>query len=274
MWGIAKCFGASSASAKKTACSASENVNNHPKIDTHHGEKMPIIAVVGSRKSGKTTVIEALVNGLAKKGYKVATAKHIHSTGFTIDTAGKDTWRHTEAGAFITLGVAPNELVFIKKTDTTQYGLTEIVRHCEDDTDIVILEGFRTLVAQTPYIPKVVAVKTIKEIQETSEYFKPIIAFTGNISVKPKGLHIPYFNALAEPEKLVETVENRIEPMIKKERKLKAAIQIQIDGRRLPLNLFVQKIMRTVALSMVSTLKDVSIQGDENVSITISKPSK
>jgi molybdopterin-guanine dinucleotide biosynthesis protein MobB len=94
------------------------------------GEKMPIIAVVGSRKSGKTTAVEALVNGLTKKGYKVATVKHIHGIDFTIDTKGKDTWRHTEAGAFITLVVAPNELVFIKKTDTTEYGLTEIVSHC------------------------------------------------------------------------------------------------------------------------------------------------
>jgi len=238
------------------------------------GEKMSIIAVVGSRKSGKTTAVEALVNGLTKKGYKVATVKHIHGIDFTIDTKGKDTWRHTEAGAFITLGVAPNELVFIKKTDTTEYGLTKIVSHCEDEADVIVLEGFRNLVAQDPYIPKVVAVKTIEEVKETSECFKPIIAFTGSMTTKPKRLRIPYFDALEKPEKLVEIVENKIEPMIKKERKLRAAIKIRIDGRRLPLNLFVQKIMRTVALSMVSTLRDVSIKGDENVSITISKPSK
>jgi hypothetical protein len=120
----------------------------------------------------------------------------------------------------------------------------------------------------------VVAVKTIEEVKETSECFKPIIAFTGSMTTKPKRLRIPYFDALQKPEKLVEIVENKIEPMIKKERKLRAAIKIRIDGRRLPLNLFVQKIMRTVALSMVSTLRDVSIKGDENVSITISKPSK
>ncbi len=62
--------------------------------------------------------------------------------------------------------------------------------------------------------------------------------------------------------------------MILKEKKQKAAIKIAVGGRRLPLNLFVQRIMRTVVLSMVSTLRDVSIEGDENVFVTITKPSK
>ena len=90
----------------------------------------------------------------------------------------------------------------------------------------------------------------------------------------PEGLRIPYFDALQKPEKLVETVENKIKPMIKKEKKLKAAIKIKIDGKPLPLSLFVQKIMRTVVLSMVSTLKGTSIKGDENVLVTIASPSK
>jgi len=235
---------------------------------------MPIIAVVGSRKSGKTTAVEALINGLTRKGYKVATVKHIPEPDFTMDTKEKDTWRHTKAGALVTMGVAPNELAIIKKADTTKYGLTEIIKHCEDEANIIILEGFRDLVAQNPLIPKVIAVKTMEEVKETSKYFEPIIAFVGAIPSKPKRLRIPYIDSLQKPEKLVEIVENKIKPMIMKEKKLEAAIKITVDGRRLPLNLFVQKIMRTVVLSMVSTLKDVSIEGDENVFITISGPSK
>lgn len=235
---------------------------------------MPIIAVVGSRKSGKTTAIEALVKGLTRKGYKVATVKHIPEPDFSIDTKGKDTWRHTKAGALVTLSVAPNELAIIKKVDTTKYGLTEIAKHCKDETDIIILEGFRDLVAQNPLIPKVVAVKTMKEVKETSEHFKPIIAFAGAIPTKPKQLRIPHIDVLQQPEKLVEIVENKIKPMTMKEKKLKAAIKIEINGKRLPLSLFVQKITRTVVLSMVSTLKDVSIRGDENVFVTITRPSK
>jgi len=235
---------------------------------------MPIIAVVGSRKSGKTTAVEALVKGFTGKGYTIATVKHISEPDFTMDTEGKDTWRHTKAGARVTLSVAPSELTLIKKADTAKYGLTDIVKHCEDEADIIILEGFRDLVAQNPLVPKVVAVKTAEEVKEASQYFKPIVAFSGALSTVPKGLRIPYFDALQKPEKLVETVENKIKPMIRKEKKLKAPIRITVNGKRLPLNLFVQKFTRAVVLSMVSTLRDVSVEGDENVFLTIKSPSK
>jgi len=230
---------------------------------------MPIIAVVGSRKSGKTTAIEALVKGLTKRGYRVATVKHIPEPDFTIDTKGKDTWRHTEAGAYITVSIAPNELALIKKVDTTKYGLTEIVDYCEAEADIIILEGFRNIVAQNPLVPKIVAVKNMEEVKETVEYFKPIIALVGAIQAKPKLPHIPYVDTLQEPEKLVKIVTDKIKPMIKKQKELKAATKIKINGKPLPLNLFVQKIMRAVLLSMVSTLKDTSIKGDENIFINI-----
>ena len=51
---------------------------------------MLIVAVFGSKKSGKTIAVETLVNGLTKKD-KVATVKHIPETDFTIDAKGKGT---------------------------------------------------------------------------------------------------------------------------------------------------------------------------------------
>ena len=50
-----------------------------------------IVAVVGSSESGKTTAVEALIKGLTKNGYTVASAKRIPEPEFTIDTEGKDT---------------------------------------------------------------------------------------------------------------------------------------------------------------------------------------
>ena len=107
---------------------------------------MSIVAVVESKQSGKTTAIENLVQGLTKRGYRIATVNHIPEADFTIDKEGKDTWRHTRAGASIVITVAPNELAIIKKVDTTKYSLNEIVRNVEDDVDITILEGFRKLI--------------------------------------------------------------------------------------------------------------------------------
>jgi hypothetical protein len=102
--------------------------------------------------------------------------------------------------------------------------------------------------------------------------YKPIIAFVGPVSTTPKTLGIPHINVPENPEELVEITENKIKPMIKKEKKPTAMIKIKIEGKPLPLNFFVQKIMRAVVLSMVSTLKNTSIKGDENITINITRP--
>jgi len=179
---------------------------------------MPIIAVVGSRRSGKTTTVEAIVQGLTEKGYIVATAKHVHEADFTIDTKGKDTWRHAQAGAKTILSVAPNELTIIKKVDTTEYDLSVLVEQCEEEADILILEGFRKLVAKNLSIPKVVTVKTVKEASETSKYFKPILAFAGSAKIEKENLKIPKIDILKEPQKLIEIIDKRVGPIIKKRR--------------------------------------------------------
>jgi len=230
---------------------------------------MPIIAVVGSRQSGKTTTVEAIVRGLTQKGYRVATAKHIPEANFTIDTRGKDTWRHAQAGAKAILSVAPNELTIIKKIDTSEFDLNDLVEQCEKEADILIIEGFRKLVAKNLSIPKVATVKTVKEISETSKYFKPILAFEGPAKIHVKGLQIPKIDVLKEPQKLIEIVDKRIGPIIKRRRALKETLKIQVDQKTLPLNPFVKTFVRNVTLAMVSTLKEARIKGDENVSITI-----
>jgi len=228
---------------------------------------MPIIAVVGSRGSGKTTTVEALARGLTEKGYRAATAKHIPEPHFTIDAKEKDTWRHAQAGAKTIMSVAPNELTIIKKVDTTKYDLNTLVEQCEQEADVLILEGFRKLVAKNPSIPKVVTIKTAEEASEALEYFKPILAFESSAKKMIGGLKIPKIDALKEPEKLVNIVEKRFGPVIKRRRTLKGELKVQINKKTLPLNPFVKKFVRNVIIAMMSTLKGTGIRGDEKILI-------
>jgi len=48
-------------------------------------------------------------------------------------------------------------------------------------------------------------------------------------------------------------------------------IVVKIDGKILSLTPFVQNILRKTVLTMISTLRDTEIQGDENVEINIKK---
>lgn len=233
-----------------------------------------IVAVVGSSNSGKTTAVEALIKGLSKRGYTVASAKHIPDPKFTIDTEGKDTWRYAKAGATTVLSVAPKELTVIKKVDTTESSLEQIVAETPDEVDIVILEGFKGLVEQDTTIPKIVATKTDEEISEALERYKNILAFIGHIPDGKVDTEVPFIDALKEPQKLVELVNNKVAVLVERKRKREEKITIQVDEKYLPLGDFVQDIIRNAVLAMVSSLKGVKIKGEEKVSIVIKRLSR
>jgi molybdopterin-guanine dinucleotide biosynthesis protein MobB len=232
---------------------------------------LPIISVVGSQQSGKTATVEALTRGLTEKGYRVATAKHIPEIDFTIDTKKKDTWRHAQAGANIVFSVAPKELTVIRKVETAKLNLDFLVQQCENEADVLILEGFKKLVAKNLVIPKIVTIKNSAEFAETQRVFKPILAFAAPSDLKDKGTKIPVVDALREPEKLVEIVDKRVGPIILKRKTEKDELNIRLDERILPLNPFVQQYVRNVVLAMLSELKTAKIKGNETVSIRIKK---
>lgn len=69
------------------------------------------IGIVGAKNSGKTTLIEALIPRFIERGLTVATIKHTgHSHSF--DQSGKDSHRHRQAGASLTLALSKSEMAF------------------------------------------------------------------------------------------------------------------------------------------------------------------
>ena len=101
----------------------------------------PIVSVIGKSKSGKTTLIEKLVQELKSRGYRVATIKHIPQ-GVNFDEAGKDSWRHIQAGSEATAISSPDKVVMIKPVgqDAT---LDEVACFLGEDYDIILTEGFK-----------------------------------------------------------------------------------------------------------------------------------
>jgi len=171
--------------------------------------KTTVIAVVGSKSSGKTTTIEVLTEQLTKRGYKIAVVKHIPESNFTIDTEGKDTWRFAQSGAKIIVGVASDEIATIEKMDTTSFSLEEILHRCRD-VDFVFLEGFKKLVGKKYDVPKIVTVKSAKEALEALETFKPILAITGLHSIETLNLSVPYLNVFENGKEIVDIVEKNV----------------------------------------------------------------
>ena len=148
-----------------------------------------IVSVVGTSGSGKTTTIEHLIASLTKLGFRVGVAKHIHREGFTIDTEGKDTWKHARAGAKVIIGASPNELAIIKKMsfETKFEEITEILRRQE--LDVALLEGFSTALSKRIMVHKIVAAKSARDLKYTlSKTRPPILAITGQVTRTKKAI--------------------------------------------------------------------------------------
>jgi molybdopterin-guanine dinucleotide biosynthesis protein MobB len=98
-----------------------------------------VIGVCGYHRSGKTTFIEKLVRELTWRGYNVATIKNIHLK-FSVDTEGKDTWRHGVAGSSVVVAASQNETSFIYKKELA---LEEIVAILErvSNPHVILVEG-------------------------------------------------------------------------------------------------------------------------------------
>jgi molybdopterin-guanine dinucleotide biosynthesis protein B len=170
---------------------------------------MQVIAVVGTKKSGKTTTIENLIQELTQRGYAVAAIKHVPEPDFTIDTPGKDTWRYAKAGAKIIISAAANEIATIEKTTIASMPLSALLKKCKN-SDVVFIEGLKKLVATKRDIPKIVVVKSMEEAENAFNLFKPILAFSGGYNTENLGSEVPYVDGMKNPEKLADIIENTL----------------------------------------------------------------
>jgi len=124
---------------------------------------MKIIDVAGLKKSGKTTIVENIVKELTTRGYKVGTIKKIHIPSFTIDTEGKDTFRHKNAGAEFVISLAPEEVALIKTLNGPRE-LASILQMVPKETDFLICEELNEVHNDIKYI---IALKNLDNLEQT-----------------------------------------------------------------------------------------------------------
>jgi molybdopterin-guanine dinucleotide biosynthesis protein B len=200
---------------------------------------IPVVAIVGHSKSGKTTLIEGLIAEFRRRGRRVAAIKHCHG-GFDLDRPGKDSWRYAEAGCESITILGPRRSAVLKQHDP-EYAFTEIVNVAAGNADIVLVEGL----SSGPY-PKIevhrselgkglrcehsdlIAVVTDEPLQTDCKQFSPqeVGALAGFIEEEAAG----------RPE---------------------SRTALRINGQAVPLGSFTQSIIANTIRGMVSSLKGV-----------------
>jgi molybdopterin-guanine dinucleotide biosynthesis protein B len=160
-----------------------------------------VVAVVGGKHSGKTTVIEHLIVEFKRRGYRVGAIKEMVRIP-TLDTPATETDRYSIAGAETIIAVPRDEtVVFLKR----RLNIEEILPFLKG-LDYVVLEGFES----ENKIPKIIAAKTVDEVK--SYYDCSTIAVSGIIteseieSNKVAATKVPTFS-LTETKALVDLVE-------------------------------------------------------------------
>ena len=104
---------------------------------------MKVIGFAGYSGSGKTTLVERLIPALKHLGHRVSVVKHAHHS-FDIDHAGKDTFRHREAGAFEVVVASNRRLALIREfeRESTQ-NVHQLIAELYEGVDWVLIEGFK-----------------------------------------------------------------------------------------------------------------------------------
>jgi molybdopterin-guanine dinucleotide biosynthesis protein B len=137
----------------------------------------PVICFVAARSgTGKTTLLERVIEYMTSRGYAVGTIKS-DSHGIQMDREGKDTWRFTQAGSRVTAIIGTDAYALIQKTRGRE-DLETVVAMLRD-VDIILVEGYKG--ANRPKIEVVRAEKGTDVITDP----KNLIAVVSDIGVFP-----------------------------------------------------------------------------------------
>jgi molybdopterin-guanine dinucleotide biosynthesis protein MobB len=102
----------------------------------------PMVAVIGKKHSGKTTLTVRLAAELGRRGHRVMTIKHGSHT-FNLDPATTDTYRHYHEGTVEKVAmVAPDKFALVERR-SDEPAPEAIAERYMSDADIVLCEGFK-----------------------------------------------------------------------------------------------------------------------------------
>ncbi len=104
---------------------------------------MKRVHIIGRKNSGKTTLIVELVRHLTAQGLRVGAIKHTHHA-HELDTPGKDSHRHREAGSAV-VGILSREMSAVFRP-ADAHAVGDASRYAAfapmfADCDLVLVEG-------------------------------------------------------------------------------------------------------------------------------------
>jgi len=104
-----------------------------------------IVGIVGRKNSGKTHLVVRLIGEFRRRGLSVSTVKHTHHHDVELDSPGKDSFRHREAGAREVIIASDRRWYLMHAAeDETPPSLCALIGRLAP-CDLVLVEGYKGL---------------------------------------------------------------------------------------------------------------------------------
>jgi molybdopterin-guanine dinucleotide biosynthesis protein B len=104
---------------------------------------MKVLGLAGWSGAGKTTLLAKLIPALTARGITVSTMKHAHHA-FDVDTPGKDSWVHRQAGATEVMVASDNRWALMHELrGAPEPSSRDLMRHMTP-VDLLLIEGFKS----------------------------------------------------------------------------------------------------------------------------------
>jgi molybdopterin-guanine dinucleotide biosynthesis protein B len=200
----------------------------------------PVVCVVGREGAGKTTIIEGLVRELRARGRRVATIAR-SPEGPVLDRVARDADRYVSAGSEMLVLDTPDSVVRIERTDE-EIPIDELAWQVGEEYDLIVAEGFRE-----SGFPKIEVHRPDKGSLLCRKDELLGVASDAPLEMDVRRFGLEDFAAMAE------AVERDLLPSILPEDAI-----VYVDGVRLPIALFVRKIIASTISGMLRNLKGVS----------------
>lgn len=194
------------------------------------------IQIVGTKDTGKTSLIEKLTRELVSRGRSVTYIKHTHVEP-TLDAEDTDTGRVREAGAATTVLTTSDETITVR---TRVENVAELSFREATPGGIVLVEGYK-------HSPGSKIVMAGGDLDFDS--LEGVVAVVGEA---PDGHEGPVYS----PEQTLELCD-LIEKLAASPDDQTWATRLLVNGREVPLNAFVQDVMASTLSGMVEVLRDV-----------------
>jgi molybdopterin-guanine dinucleotide biosynthesis protein B len=222
-----------------------------------------ILNIYGESNSGKTEKVVGTIKRLKEANIRVASIKH--TTGeFTMDTPGKDSYRHQEAGSSLTVLATALETDFVVKDVLDLKTILEIMHYIKE-VDVIVVEGFKQLEfdSDKPIIMKrmkpeeVDLDKILEEVQHSLEIDKKLQELPGLNCGKCENDCPEFARQIVEEGRDIKDC-----PVEGDDR-----ISVLVNGEPLYLNKFASRITRKTILGMLTSFKYVEEIKDIKIEI-------